>query len=185
MVLGSELFEEKALSFNHWEKEQCPHFTPAAGAWRSPWALSQPGVRSLWKVAGIRPWIHPQGTAQTGNGWLVEQHLPPFTSVLPLYGQRKTLLSVTRCEWNRPDGLPSNTKCSYSPRLGKTLKVSLRTGSTASSAGAKGGWTTELHVGNQRLAPLYPICETPSKNWDTAHSGKNHHWEQQNVIKTH
>lgn len=138
--LGNDLFEEKALSFNHWEKGQCPHFTVAGGAWRSPWALSHPGVRFLWREAGSGPESIPreQCTLQMG-GWWGGIFLPSPVCFPSMGKDWKTPLSVIKCEWNPPDGIPSNTKCNYSSRLDKTLQSSSRTGSTASSAGVKGG----------------------------------------------
>lgn len=123
--LGNEVFEEKALSFNHWEKGQCPHFTAAGRAWRSPWALSHPGVRFLWREA-----LNPSLGNSTHCMWVAGG----VASSSPVWAK-----TGTKCGWNPPDGLPSNTKCNYSPRLDKTLESSSRTGSTASSAGVKGG----------------------------------------------
>lgn len=59
----------------------------------------------------------------------------------------QTLPSVMQCVWSSPNMLPPNTQCSYSPKLDKNLKTSLRTGSTASPEEAKWGDQESCTVG--------------------------------------
>lgn len=175
MVLGNELFEEKALSFNHWEKEQCPHFTAAGWAGEAPglWAILEWGPSEKWLGSGLNPSLGNSTHCNWVAGGVASPSLrlcaSPETGKLPILPQ-DVLLWVKPSRWT-----PLNNKCNYSPRLDKTLK--------ASSEQAPLHHLQELRGVNNRAACREPNtrCTVPNLwdifqnqlRWDTA--GKNHY----------
>lgn len=147
-------------------------------SWRSPWDLSHPAASSLWRVAGIRPWIHPWGTwgtAHTANEWLGGGISLPSPVCFPCMGKEEAQqapLSVTR--WAAVSAalqmdFPLTTNAIIHQDLVKSWKQ-VQNKLHCIICRSWGGWTTELPVGNQTLAALYLIFRHLPKSASLRHS---------------
>lgn len=150
MVLGNELFEGEALSFNDWEKEQCRMSLEKPLGSEPSW-----GEVPLQSVPERIP--REQHTLQLGAGGGISLPSPVCS---PCVGR----------DWETPLSVPRCASVSETLQMGFSLTPNAIIHQDLIKPWKQAQEQAPLHhlqhnraAGNQRLTALYLICETSSK----------------------